>query len=771
MADLDVRLLGRFEVRVGERLVGGFESRKVRALFAYLALGDDQLEPNRARVAALLWPDQPEAVGRRNLRQALYNIRQTLTGAGLLQGAVVSEGSGRLALNPDIDLAVDVLDFERLMARGLNGGGAPGAEALARALSIYRGEFLDGLYLEDGLTFEEWLLLRRERLRDLAIDGARALVANHRERGEDTQAVITVRRWLELDPLSEEGHRSLMELYARSGSRSRALAQYESCVSLLRVELGVEPMAETKELLEAILAEEVAQAGGIQPVGDSRPAIPLVGRRQEYACLRESWRRVDGEGGRIVVVQGEAGIGKTRLVKTFIHGVAATDQACVLFGGSFRGGCVPATLGMLADIFRSARGCDPTTWSALLDGDPALKRYVSALLDGGSSGGMVGRDAEQGGGPWGPGWALSTLVQKWPEVCRHRHDGDHRLILLLENLHWADDSTLEAIRGLASCLADTRVWVVCTLDVGVRTLTAEELAGAQARSRVDILRVERLEDAAVREVGEALVAASEAEEVSDFVAARSAGLPLAAAELLNLLCDEGLLVSANTSWRLAGRLADGPPDELGSLDEVLARRIAALYGSSRRVAVAASVMGQLFDVTTLAAVVNESLAVLEPVLYELLQRGFVRFLPTYWFESRRERDLVLWGRGARRGVFQLGSNGLAGALVQSIPWERRVVLHRRIADVLAAAGPGSDGTGHAEAVAGHLIAAGEEERALPWIARACERALALGAFASAAAAAELGLGLCAGVEPAEPRWRATFTEAAAARSSGAHGRG
>lgn len=760
VADMDVHLLGRFEVQAGDRIVRGFESRKVRVLFAYLVLGDDQPEPSRSRVAALLWPDLPEAAGRRNLRQALYNIRQTLAAAGVAHNPVVSGGSGTLTLSPEIDVAVDVLTFEQLVARGLNGGGPLDAEALASAIPMYRGDFLDGLYLEEGLALEEWLLLRRERLRDLAIDGVRALVVHYRGRGEYTQAITAARRWLELDPLSEHGHRTLMELYARAGRRSRALAQYESCVHMLRVELGVEPGEETTKLLEAILSEQAAETGGLRPVGESRPTIPLVGRREEYARLRESWQAVSEEaGGRIVLVEGEAGVGKTRLVKTFIHGVVATEEAGVLIGRSFPAGWLPVALGAVADLVRSARGGHPEALSAVLADDPTLDRWVTTLLDEGSE-----RDARSAAAPpgrtsLGPGQALGKVVQRWGEACCGQPDDSSRLILLFENLQWADASTLEAVRDLTADLARSPVWIVGTVDPGVRRLTADDVCDDAGRSRLDIVQVDRVEASALREVGESLLPEPQARYLNELLTARSGGLPLAVTELVNLLCDEGLLAIGEDGWVLKER----PPDEstagLDTLDDIMARRIAALHDSSRRVAVAASVMGQRFDVEALAQVVNEPLTVLEPVLHELLKRGFVRFLPTHWFESRRERDLVLWGEGARRGVFQLGSRRLSGALLRSLPQERKTILYRRVARTLQEAGPGRIGTGYAESVAGQLLAAGDDAEALPWVARACDRAVALGAFASAKVVGEVGLDLADRVAELDPRWTSSFRRA------------
>ncbi len=403
----------------------------------------------------------------------------------------------------------------------------------------------------------------------------------------------------------------------------------------------------------------------------------------------------------------------------------------------------------------------------MLAGDPVLHGYVTALLNEVPYQGAV-RDVDGDDElvPPGPGAALAALVRGWTGVCGHDHEDGSRLILLFENLHWADASTLGAIGELVRSLDHAPVWVVGTLDPATSTVTPEDLAGAAASSRLDVVPVGRVQDAAWRAVAESLLGERHADELEALITTCSGRLPLAAAELVNLLLDEGVLIGDNGAWRLAADLGGEPRESPCSLDDILARRIAALHGSARRVVVAASVMGHTFDVAILAEVVDEPVAVLEPVLHELLERGFVRFLPAYWFESRRERDLVLWAQGARRGVFQLGSRRLGDALLRSLPAERTLALHRRVADAIERTHPGPRATHHAETIAGHLLAAGEEARALAWVVRSCERALRLGAVASAAAVAEIGLRLCEWGEGTEARWRATFQRALAARDGG-----
>ena len=137
---------------------------------------------------------------------------------------------------------------------------------------------------------------------------------------EATGDLALARRWLELDPLHEPAHRALIRLYARSGDRAAALAQYRECVRTLSRELGVPPLAETTRLYEAIsegTLEAPAAASAPAPAQGAPTAAPLVGRGDDRDALVELHRGI-GEDGRVAVVEGEAGIGKTRLAEELV---------------------------------------------------------------------------------------------------------------------------------------------------------------------------------------------------------------------------------------------------------------------------------------------------------------------------------------------------------------------------------------------------------------------------------------------------------------------
>src|SRR5262249_22586642 len=212
----------------------------------------------------------------------------------------------REALRWRADAWVDVREFERL-ARS-----AELAE-LARAAELYSGEFLAGFSLPGCEAFEEWLLLRREQLHQLALGTLARLAELHERAGDYAALCACARQQLALEPWEEAAHRQLMCGLALAGARSAALTQYERRRELLANELGVEPDVETRALYERIRAEAFTPAR--RDVAAPRHNLPpprprFVGREAELAELAGLRAQPDP---RLLTLVGVGGIGKTRL--------------------------------------------------------------------------------------------------------------------------------------------------------------------------------------------------------------------------------------------------------------------------------------------------------------------------------------------------------------------------------------------------------------------------------------------------------------------------
>jgi multiple sugar transport system substrate-binding protein len=256
MAHLSVCLLGPLQVTLDGEPVTGFESDKVRALLAYLAV-ESQQPQRRETLAGLLWPDWPERSARTNLRRALANLR-TAIGDRQATPPFLHVSRQTIQFNTASDAWVDVTAFTRLVEAGpraeasVKGPSRQTAERLEEAVALCRGSFLEGFSLADSPAFEDWILLKRERLHRQVVDGLCCLADCHEQRGDYENALLHAWRQVELDPWRERAHRQVMRLLALSGQRGAALAQYETCRRLLATQLNVEPAAETTQLYEAI---------------------------------------------------------------------------------------------------------------------------------------------------------------------------------------------------------------------------------------------------------------------------------------------------------------------------------------------------------------------------------------------------------------------------------------------------------------------------------------------------------------------------------------
>jgi DNA-binding SARP family transcriptional activator len=182
MPRLLLTLLGPFQATVEGKAITGFESNKVRALLAYLAVEADLPQP-REKLAGLLWPDWPEKSARNNLRYALANLRQVI-GDRETEAPLLCISRQSVQVNPDSALEVDANQFATLVELPDH---AP--KNLETAIKLYHGRFLEGFSIPDSTPFEEWALLKREYYDRLMLSALHRLAAAHEARGEFTQAL------------------------------------------------------------------------------------------------------------------------------------------------------------------------------------------------------------------------------------------------------------------------------------------------------------------------------------------------------------------------------------------------------------------------------------------------------------------------------------------------------------------------------------------------------------------------------------------------------
>jgi DNA-binding SARP family transcriptional activator/tetratricopeptide (TPR) repeat protein len=650
MARLTITLLGGFEGRLegGRPLV--LSARKAWALLAYLALHPGQTQP-RDKLTALLWGGVAETRARASLRQALFTLRQAL---GDSADVLVLE-SEHAALDAQ-HLDVDALRLERALGPGSDDG-------LEAAVALYRGDLLAGLTLDEP-PFEEWLIAERERLRELVLEGLARLIARQRAAGHLEAGVDTALRLLAIDPLQEPVHRTLMRLYAVLGRRGDALRQYRECVAVLGRELEVEPEAETRQLYQEILRERLgrpsrpdrepmavdvpgASRRDVEPIAPALTEVPLVGRAAELDLLQAALDTAWTGQPRLFLVRGEAGIGKSRLIaegateavrrggRVLVGQCHESDQALPF------GPWVDLLRTALAELGPELAGLAPA-WRV------ELARLVPELSDVAAS------------SPEGPAHhrRLFEAVAAFADTLARSRP----LVLVLEDLHWADEPSLRLAVSLGRRLGVAPVLVVASVR-------EEELADTPARARVLDLVTEAAATVSlgplsrpdttrlVAALGRRGADATATSRLANRVWAVSEGHPLMAVEATRAF---GAEPDASVAEADAPGVRRALPERIHDL---VMRRLRRVSDAGRAVLAVAAVAGRQVDFAVLqqAAAVGEAEAA--AAVEELVRRRLLREVGDgLALAHDRVRDVVY------------------GTLLGP----RRRLLHRRIAEALEA---------------------------------------------------------------------------------------
>ena len=633
------------------------DTRKAVALLAFLAVEGGA--HRRDTLAALLWPDADAARARAALRRTLSTLRRALGGGHLVV-------AGELASLDPTGVDLDVDRFRELAATGA-------VAELEAAVRLHRGPFLAGFGLRDSVAFDDWQSLVGDRLaRELGTTLDR-LADGLAESGAIAPAVTHARRRLELDPLHEPAHQRLMELLARSGERRAALAQYRECVRALHRELGVAPLESTTELYRAIREGTVAAPAAPVHVPAPPAAPPLVGREREWSELRRAYARARTDG-RLVVLEGELGIGKTRLATELLGW--AQGQGAVAAGVRASEHESGLAYAVLIDLLRSAlrAGDEPRVTEA-------ARREAARLLP------ALGPAAE---GPLDEPGAEARFYDGLVEALVQATSGTEPAVLVVDDAHWADLASLDVLAYLARRLRGRPLLLVLTWrpeEVPAGHPARRAAADAQRDGAASTVRLGRLDRGDVERLAAGVGASP---ELVDRLYRESQGVPFFVAEYLEAGTDEREVPTG--------------------VRELLEARLAAASPLAGQVLAAGAVLGRGFDPEMVRAVAGRTEDEVAPALDELCARGILAEGDGPVYDFRHEQ--------LRKVAYELIGHG------------RRRLLHGRAADSLA---PRSRATGSAAAVAQHLRRAGRDAEAAEWYALAGDRARELHANAEAIA--------------------------------------
>ena len=743
---LSIHLLGSPKILLDDAPLT-LSRRKSRALVYYLAAHQGPV--SREQLLGLFWPDLDRPAAQQTLRTTLHGLRQAL-------GAALSADDGALALAPEV--AVDSHAFEAGLATP-HGAAPPEAATLILTLDLYQGDFLEGFSLPDSAAFEDWVAAERERLRRLAVRGLSMLARDYEAQGDYMLALTTVDRALAFDALQEDLQREALRLHFLAGDRTGAIRRYAHLRQLLDEEMGVLPMAETRALYDSILSDKpLPEPGGAArtpasppPAGStpsSPPArqsaatsqasagvtdVPFAGREPELAILRgllapntplaAATRLAERK---LVLVEGEPGIGKSRLVNEFLRGAGTL---------ALKGAAHEMEQGLPYQPLIEALRCllaDPV-WPALHAGLQAqLPRVwlaeVARLLPE-----LQPEIQPASSGPDEP--RLWEAVHQF--LCAISLQ--HAITFFIDDLQWADVSTLALLTYVTRRARAERAEILFVaaarpevrgspLATFVHTLTREERLVRLPLTRLQSDEVRHLAGqwAAGRVSGPEQVAA-----LGDWLRSASEGNPYVLVELLRYACSQGLL---NADGRVDLAALGGSPVVPQSVFSLIESRLARLSEPARRVLDAAVAAGREFDFEVVYRAAGLSEAAGLDALDELSAAGLVHpaasdTSPT----APHNQSHVPLTR------YAFDHSLTMEVAYREVGEPRHRLLHRRVGEAIEQV----YGRQRVDEVAGvlaeHFSEGNQPERAAPYAFRAGQLAAALAAWAEAAAFFEQAL--------------------------------
>jgi DNA-binding SARP family transcriptional activator len=700
LASLCIRLLGPFEVVRGGQALSGSEwrSQQTRAILKVLVARHGHVV-TADQLLDLFWPDDEPEAARRRLHVRISQLRRALDPGDAAAYVLTVEGG--YTLNPQAECWIDAWEFESQTGRGRRcqeaGELEPAIAAYELARSLYRGDLLE----ED--IYADWTFAERERLRERYLTMLTELAECYAQQGRFRRAVARCHDVLAADPCREAVYVRLMLYHYYAGEQVQALRAYERCRRVLADDLEVEPLPATAALAEQIRAGSLwaaqdaprypppAYEGRLFEVPYSLGQAPFVGREREYAWLVQRWR--DSET-RVLLIEGEAGVGKSRLVDEFL-GHAAAQGARVLRSRAAPGERLPYA--PVIDALRplvprcAAIALAPETLAALAPLFPEVQSQVPNLPP------LPALPAES---------EQARLFAAVEALCRVQ--APEGALLVVDDAHRAGLASCQLLAHLARRL--TLVLIYRREETPVGHPLRAAFQPLRREGRVAALTLERLSPAAVQTLIQQL-ARDELPDLARQVSARTGGNPLFVVALLQHLFEEGgLYVDAEGRWAVAARDAATLPP---TVRETIEARLQRLSREQRQVFDLAAVLGGEFDFALLQQASRQAEDQLLAILDHLL-----------------EASLLVEPRAAGRREFALAHDCYAEVAYETLPAVRRRQLHRQAGEAIEAVYQ-ADLVQHYAALAYHYHQAEEVARERRYARLAGEQAAARYANAEA----------------------------------------
>ena len=661
---------------------------KQRALLAILLLHANEVV-STDRLIDALWDEAPPETARKSLRVYISRLRKTL---GRERLETKAPGYRLRVADGELDLEC----FQRL------------AEAEPReALALWRGEPLA------EFAYQRFAQTEIARLEELRVSCIEQLTGTDLAQGRHPALVSELERLVREHPLRERLRAQLMLALYRSGRQAEALEAYQEARRVLTEELGIEPSQELRELHQAILRQQASlelAAAGVETMETTEPPSGVfVGREAELEQLRTAVNEAAAGRGALFLLVGEPGIGKSRLSEEVIRH-ARTRRTRILVGRCWEAGGAPAYWPWVQSLRTYIEQSEPEALRSQLAGGAAdVAQIVPELRE------LFPDLPEPSLEGEGARFRLfDSLVRFLRSAAAARP-----LLLVLDDLHAADEPSLLLLRFVAGELGGSRILVIGTyrdVDPTVRDPLASTLAELSREHVTHRMELPGLNEADIAHYVELSAGAAAPAELIAAIHAETEGNPLFVGEVVRLLTAEGRLAEVDTHalWTL------GIPQ---GVREVIGRRLRRLSDGCTRVLTLAAVLGREFSVDALGQLSELPADELVEVLDEALNARVLASVP-----------------GAR-GRLRFAHALISETLYDQLTAPRRIQLHRRTGEALEVL-YAPDPQPHLAELAYHFFQAapgGDVDKSLDYARRAGDRALELLAYEEAARLYELAL--------------------------------
>lgn len=498
---IQCRTLGTVEVTVdGNPAPPQLTWRKHLAVLVYLGRSP-RLRRSRDHLVGLLWPEKGETAARHSLNEAIRVIRRA---AG--DEALVSEGS-QIRLAPST-VELDVDQLERLAA----------TNDWVAATELINGEFMDGFSIPEASEFEDWLTAERKHWKQTSRDVLLGRGEELLSRGQSEEAARMAERVWQIDPAAETAISFAMRALTLAGNTAAALDRYEAFASRLKSDSGSEPGLELRALARRVRDDRLHRPTPPREreQRDSR-TVPLIGRERQLGDLLALWQSCRETGAAVALIQGDSGLGKSRLIEELVLR-AALD-----------GASVARARGVESDREESWMGLRALVRGGMIDFPGVAGGPAEAHA---SIGRLAGEWLERF--PARNGSSVMPYQQAITEILRVSSE-ERPIVLVIDDAQWLDRESLLAIEAVLRDLKPHPVLMVIAAASQPPRVELESLTEKIGRdTRGSVLQLKPLEELELMELARWWLPRfndAEIDRVTRRVAADSAGLPLLAVEL------------------------------------------------------------------------------------------------------------------------------------------------------------------------------------------------------------------------------------------------